>query len=71
MCRSMMQGWVVSIFNHAVESRKAQRMNERAQEEFDNNTGDAAVKLAAKNAVLRNRWAHADNNQLCGVSLAQ
>ena len=63
ICRSMMQGRVASIFNGNIESSKTDRMNERAQDAFDSNTGNAAAKAAAKDALIQQGWAHADNNQ--------
>ena len=58
-----MQGRVASIFNGAIESRKKERMNELAQEAFDSNTGNAAAKEAAKDAVIQRGWTHSNNNQ--------
>ena len=63
MCRSMMQGRVASIFDGSIESRKTERMNELAQAAFDGNTGNAAAKRAARDAIIQQGWTHADNNQ--------
>ena len=63
ICRSMMQGRVASIFDCNIETSKTKRMNERAQDAFDSNTGNAAAKAAAKDAIIQQGWAHADNNQ--------
>ena len=70
ICSSMMSGTVSGYFTRKIKQLKELRMDRRAQDAYDANTGDAAAKEAAKQAILGQGWEHADNNQFTMIRLS-
>ena len=64
---SMMDNRAATIFEHRLHRALENKMNERAQEAYDTNTGTDAEKTAAKQAILNAGVNHNDNKLLVHV----